>query len=79
MSVPVLKFGCFLGPFYLLDMIALNFNFRKGEIQSDPWKSFSLTTEENPPRLTIGQCSMGDLGLYIYRVPREGLSDDPSG
>lgn len=76
MFKPALKFGYFL---YLLDTIALNLNVRKGEIQSDPLKCFSLTTEENPPRLTIGQRWMGDLGLYTYRVPREGLSDGPSG
>ena len=55
--------GYFLEPLYLLNMIALNLNVRKGEIQSDPLKCFSLTTEENPPRLTIGQRWMGDLGL----------------
>lgn len=55
MFKPALKFGSFLGIFCLLDVIALNLNVRKGEIQSDPLKCFSLTTEENPTRLMIGQ------------------------
>lgn len=60
-------------------MIALNLSVRKREIQSDPLKSFSLTTEENSPRLMIGQRWMEDLDIYIYRVPREGLSNGSSG
>lgn len=52
---PALKFTYFLGPFYLLDMIALNLSVRKREIQSDPLECFSPTSEENPQRLMIGQ------------------------
>lgn len=71
MFKPALKFYYFLGPFCLLDMIALKLNVRKGEIQSDPRKFFSLTSEENPPRLTIGHHWIGDWGLYTFTESQE--------
>lgn len=68
-SIPAPKFYCFLKAFDLPDMIALNFAVRSGiEIRSDPCECFSLTTEENPPRLTIGQRRVG---IHAFTASQE--------